>query len=156
MLEARLTEQESAAWIPLISTVTWLPAALDTQLERDSGLGHGEFVVLKVLYLQEDHQMHLSKLARIANSRLSRLSKVVDRLAKQGWVERHRDPNDRRSTIAALTESGERKYETSSPGHVSRLRELVFDQLDEDEVRQLTAIMGKISTTLGLDSSCSA
>ncbi len=145
---------EAEAWMPLLSTVMWLPTALDIQLERDAEISHYEFEVLAVLSMQDERTMRLSELARIANSSLSRLSKVVSRLAKKGWVERRPDPDDGRTTLATLTDAGLDKVTASAPGHVARVRELIFDQLTPTETEQLAAIMTKISDATGLDGAC--
>ena len=49
-VEARwLSDSEQAAWRSLVAIVTRLPAALDTQLQRDSGLTHFDYFVLSSL-----------------------------------------------------------------------------------------------------------
>ncbi|TPX04371.1 MarR family transcriptional regulator, partial [Schumannella luteola] len=48
-LVPRLDEQESAAWLALVSLLELLPSALDSQLQRDSELTHFEFAVLSML-----------------------------------------------------------------------------------------------------------
>lgn len=149
-----LDENEAAAWLPLVSTAMWLSAALDIQLQRDAGISHFEYGVLSGLSMQPDRTLRLSELARSANSTLSRLSKVVNRLSDQGWVERHSDPEDRRSTLAILTDAGWAKVVATAPGHVMRARELVFDRLSRAEVRQLGVIASKISVAVGPDGAC--
>jgi DNA-binding MarR family transcriptional regulator len=149
-----LNEAEAAAWVPLISTVMWLPAALDTQLVKDAGISHYEYGVLSALSMREGRTMRLTELARLANSTLSRLSKVVNRLSDQGWIERHRDPADGRTTLATLTADGWEKVVRTAPGHVGRVRELIFDNLTPTEVDQLGAIAAKLSASVGTDGAC--
>lgn len=149
-----MNEAEAAAWVPLVTTMMWLPSALDTQLLRDAGISHYEYGVLSALSMGEGRTRRLSELARFANSTLSRLSKVVNRLSTQGWVERHPDPEDGRSTLATLTEAGWEKVVAAAPGHVERVRELIFDQLTPTEVDQLGAIVTKLSATIGTDGAC--
>ena len=147
-----LDDNEAAAWMPLMSTIMWLPAALDVQLRRDAGITHVEYGVLSSLSTAADRTMRLRELARIANSTLSRLSKVVDRLSDQGWVERRPDPEDGRSTLATLTEEGWQKVRDTAPGHVERVRELVFDRLTRAQVAQLKAIASTLAAAVGPDS----
>ncbi|OZC59739.1 MarR family transcriptional regulator [Rhodococcus sp. 06-621-2] len=150
-----LDESEAAAWVPLVSAVMWLPTALDIQLVRDAGLSHFEYGVLSGLSMQADRSLRLRDLARSANSTLSRLSKVVDRLSDQGWVERRPDPEDGRCTQAVLTEAGWDKVAAAAPGHVNRVRELIFDRLTRAEVKQLGVIVSKISGAVGPDGASS-
>ena len=140
--------------MPLMSTIMWLPVALDTQLRRDAGITHIEYGVLSSLSTAAERTMRLRELARIANSTLSRLSKVVDRLADRGWVERRPDPEDGRSTLATLTDQGWEKVRDTAPGHVERVRELVFDRLTGTEVAQLGAIASTLASAVGVDGAC--
>lgn len=149
-----LNEAEAAAWMPLLSTAMWLPAALDQQLQADAGISNFEYGVLAGLSVQEARSMRMSDLARVANSTLPRLSKVVDRLEKSGWVARRPDPADGRSTLATLTDEGVAKIAATAPGHVARVRQLVFDHLTAAQVRQLGIIVSKISSAVGPDGAC--
>ncbi|RUQ87522.1 MarR family winged helix-turn-helix transcriptional regulator [Labedella gwakjiensis] len=149
-----LTDDEERAWIPFVSTVMWMPAALDLQLERDAGLSMFEYLVLSGLSMQDDRSLRLRDLALFANSTLSRLSKVVNRLSDQGWVERRPDPDDGRSTLATLTDAGWDKVVATAPGHVAQVRELIFDRLTPAEVEQLRTITSKLSTAVGPDGAC--
>lgn len=149
-----LDEAEAAAWRSLVSTVMWLPSALDSQLQRDAGVSFVEYGVLSALSAQDDRTMRLSELARFANSTLSRLSKIVNRLSDQGWVERRPDPDDGRSTLATLTDAGLDKVVATAPGHVDQVRELILDRLTRAEVRQLGTIASKVSAAVGPDGAC--
>ncbi len=149
-----LDDAEAAAWTQLISTTMWLPSALDAQLQRDAGISHVEYGVLSALSTAENRTMRLSELGRIANSTLSRLSKVVNRLSDQGWVNRRPDPEDGRSTLATLTDEGLEKVVATAPSHVGRVRELVFDQLTRAEIKQLGVIFAKISAAVGPEGAC--
>lgn len=75
-----LTAEQQEAWLTLIALVTRLPAALDTQLQRDSALTHFEYFVLAALSDAPDHKLQLSVLAQRANASLSRLSHVVTKM----------------------------------------------------------------------------
>jgi DNA-binding MarR family transcriptional regulator len=140
-----LNADEQAVWLELIAAVMWLPAALDAQLQRDAGLSHFEYGVLMHLSMSPNREARMSELASRANSTLPRMSKVIDRLAKQGWATRRPDPADGRYTLAALTEAGWEKVVASAPGHVEQVRRMVFDPLTAAQVRQLGAIAGKIA-----------
>jgi hypothetical protein len=83
-----LTDDERDAWMPLIGVLIKLPAALDAQLQRDSGLSHFEYMVLSRLSEAPERTLRMSDLAVLANGSLSRLSHVVTRLERRGWVRR--------------------------------------------------------------------
>lgn len=135
-----LTDEQSAAWLVLMSLSTWLPAALDAQLQRAAGLTHVEYGVLAALSMAPERQARMSAVASFSNVNLSHLSRIVARLEKSGWVRRTPDPTDGRSTLAILTPAGWDKVVASAPGHAEEAQRLVFDNLTATQVRQLTEI----------------
>ena len=143
-----LSEDERAAWIRLVSVFIKLPAALDAQLQRDAGVSHFEYMVLSRLSEAPDHTLRMSDLAVLANGSLSRLSHVVTRLERRGWVRREPCPGDGRFTNAVLTKDGWAKVEATAPGHVAAVRELVIDALNPEQIEQLRDIslasMGRV------------
>jgi len=135
-----LTDEQQQAWRRFVSVLFKLPAALETQLQRDAGLTHMGFLVLASLSEEPDRRLAMSKLAKKATASLSRLSHVVARLEAQGWVRRERDPEDGRVQIAVLTEAGYRKIVEAAPGHAEAVQQLVFDRLTPNQVKQLAKL----------------
>lgn len=117
-----------------------LPAALDTQLQRDEELTHFGYWVLAMLSEAPKRRLRMTELAARSNSSLSRLSHTVARLEAQGWVVREPSPDDRRGNFAVLTADGLAKVRRAAPGHVRTVQELVFDALTDSQVRQLDGI----------------
>src|SRR5262249_46645979 len=83
-----LTKNEQEAWAALAGMMTKLPAALDTQLQRDAKLTLFEYFVLSALSMAERRTLTMSQLAAIVNGSLSRLSNVIKQLERRGWVRR--------------------------------------------------------------------
>jgi DNA-binding MarR family transcriptional regulator len=132
-----LSTGELESWLPIGGLLLKLPAALDAQMQRDSGLSHFEYLVLASLSEAPERTRRMSALAALANGSLSRLSHVVKRLEGRGWIERKACPSDGRYTNAVLTEAGWEKVVASAPGHVEAVRTLILDVLSADELRQL-------------------
>ncbi|MFE3289351.1 MarR family winged helix-turn-helix transcriptional regulator [Rhodococcus sp. NPDC059234] len=140
-----LSDEQQRAWRELVALTTRLPAALDTQLQRDSGLTHFEYFVLAVLSEAPQRRLQLSVLAGQANASLSRLSHVVTKMEKAGWVRR-KSIVGARGSLAVLTAAGYAKVVAAAPGHVETVQALVFDGLDADHVRELITL-GKTMVT---------
>ena len=79
-----LDEDDRDAWGAIARMLMWLPAALDDQLQRDSGLSHYEYGILAALSAAEAATLRMSELAIYANGSLSRLSRGVARLERRG------------------------------------------------------------------------
>lgn len=141
---AWLSEQEREAWLGLIAVVELLPGVLETQLRRDSDLTHFEYFTLAMLSEAPDRTLRMTELAGRTNATLSRLSHVVNRLEQRGLVHRFPCPEDRRATNAQLTEVGWDKVVEAAPGHVSTVRESIFDAITAEQVGQMAQISAQI------------
>jgi len=139
-----LDEDEQRAWLRLAGVMLKLSPALDSQLQRDSDLTHFDYLCLAMLSQDEDHTLRMSDLAARVNSSLSRLSHVVSKLEKRGWVMRTPSPHSRRVTLAALTDEGWQVLVKAAPGHVETVRSLVFEGLAPEDVAALERIAGHI------------
>lgn len=144
-----LSDEEMAAWLPLIHVAMRLPARLDTQLRADAGITHYEFMVLSQLSQAPERTLGLSALAESTNSSPSRLSHVLRKLGERGWLVRHADG---RSASAELTDEGFAALDGAARGHVEEVRRLVFDQLSDDDIAVLRVALSKL--TPGLAGEC--
>ncbi|MBE9376281.1 winged helix-turn-helix transcriptional regulator [Saccharopolyspora sp. HNM0983] len=152
MTEPRwLDEEQQAAWRKLAALLTVIPASLDAQLQRDADLTHFGYWVLAMLSESPDRRLRMSDLAGRANASPSRVSHVVSRLEREGWVRRHRAAGDARGSVAQLTDAGFGKLTASAPGHVEQVRSLIFDGLTRDQVRQLDELSAAILQHLDPD-----
>jgi DNA-binding MarR family transcriptional regulator len=132
-----LTPAQLEAWQALTLLLARLPTALEAQLQRDSHLSYIEYYALAALSEQPDRTMRMSELAVLTNAELSRLSHLITRLQKRGYVRREPDPDDGRYTNAVLTDAGYDLVVAAAPGHVAAVRELVIDALDETALAAL-------------------
>lgn len=135
-----LRPHERRAWLALAGMVLKLPAALDEQLQTDSGLSFIEYMVLAMLGEQENRTLRMTDLAAVTNVSPSRLSHIASRLENQGLLNRSRHEHDARQINATLTDSGWRVLEEAAPGHVTHVRRLVVDVLTETQLGQLSDI----------------
>lgn len=145
-----LDEEERRAWLGLIAIMRRLEHALDTQL-REEGLTHFEYGVMAALSEAPQRELRMSALAAYAEGSLSRLSQVVARLERKGYIHRRPDPADGRYTLATLTDEGHQKMVSAAPGHVAEVRRLVFDPLTKAQVKQLTQVGQRILYAIAPD-----
>jgi DNA-binding MarR family transcriptional regulator len=139
-----LDDDELRAWLKLAGVMLKLSPALDSQLQRDCDLTHFDYLCLAMLSESDDHTLPMSELASRTNASLSRLSHVISKLEKRGWVARTPSPHSRRVTLVSLTEEGWKVLVDAAPGHVETVRSLVFDDLSREDVAALERIAGHI------------
>ena len=138
---------EQRAWRAIVALMTRLPGALDTQLQRESGVTHFEYWILTLLSEEPGHQLQMSDLAHKANASLSRLSHVVSKLERMGWAQRSATPG-RRGVQAVLTDDGYRKVVEAAPGYLDAVRHLVFDGLTSEQKDQLAELAELLAVQL--------
>jgi DNA-binding MarR family transcriptional regulator len=149
----RMNERESDAWLSLVTVMQLLPAALDSQLERDAGMTHFEFQVLSLLRMEPGNTVRVKEIADRTAATLPRVSKVLTRLERRGLLERTTAAEDRRASNVTLTAQGRREVIRATAGHVSFVRRTVVDQFDEESLAQLAAISQTITQALQADKS---
>lgn len=139
-----LDSEEQRNWHAFAYALVRLPAALDAQMQRDADISHFDYMVLSALSSVPGRTLRMSVLAQYTGGTLSRLSNVVGKLEKRGWVRREPDPSDGRYTLAILTDQGQDKVVASAAAHVEEVRRFVFDPLTRAQQRQLAVISERI------------
>jgi len=109
-------EAVKAAWHALISAKVASWNTLERELSDSHGLGVSDFEVLDHLATKQDgcRAQNLAEAVHLSQSALSRL---VDRLARHGLVERCGCDQDRRGIYVVLTEAGEQRHAEAVPTH---------------------------------------
>ena len=142
--EVWLADGQQESWRAVVGLLTVLPAALDSDIRRAAGLTMFEYTVLASLSEAPKRTLQMSALAARASASLPRLSHVVTRLEKRGWITREVCDRDARATNAVLTRSGWEKVAATAPHHAQTVRDLVVDALSPSQFQQLGIIAGKI------------
>jgi DNA-binding MarR family transcriptional regulator len=149
-----LAAGDQQTWLALASMLIRLPAALDAQLQHDAGISLFEYQVMAALSMSAERTLRMSVLAALTEGSLPRLSQVVGRLEKRGWIRRTPDPADGRYTLAILTQEGWAKVVAAAPGHAAQVRRLVFDPLTKAQSQQLREIGRRIMRAIDPDDPC--
>ncbi|MFE3659895.1 MarR family winged helix-turn-helix transcriptional regulator [Streptomyces sp. NPDC059165] len=135
-----LSAEEQRVWRSYLHATTLLEDSLDRQLQRDAGMPHVYYGLLVQLAEAPRRRMRMTELAKDAKITRSRLSHAIARLEKNGWVRREDCPSDKRGQNACLTEEGFDVLKKAAPGHVTAVRQALFDRLTPEQVRQLGEI----------------
>jgi DNA-binding MarR family transcriptional regulator len=105
------------AWRQMAACHAAACAALERELGERHGLGVSDFEVLERLAESEEHKFRAQDLAEAVHLSQSALSRLVDRLARHGLVERCGCEGDRRGIYVVLTDAGERRHAEAVPTH---------------------------------------
>ncbi|MFI6639375.1 MarR family winged helix-turn-helix transcriptional regulator [Streptomyces sp. NPDC050504] len=143
-----LTDEEQCVWRAYRHATTLVEDHLDRQLQRDARMPHIYYGLLVQLSQSPRRRRRMTELAKDAKITRSRLSHAIARLEKNGWVRREDCPSDKRGQNAVLTDAGFEMLSRSAPGHVSAVRQAIFDRLTPEQTRQLGEIMHIVAEAL--------
>ncbi len=101
-----LTSAELAAWRGFLRAHATVVRALEGDLQAEHDLPLASYDVLVQLSEAPDRRLRMTELAdRVLLSR-SGLTRLADRLEREGLLTREPCPSDARGTLAVLTEAG--------------------------------------------------
>ncbi|MEU4418021.1 MarR family winged helix-turn-helix transcriptional regulator [Nocardia salmonicida] len=103
------------------------------------GLSGLELNTLLRLSRSPNSRLRMSDLAAQTELSTSGVTRVVDRLAAAGLIERQLDPTDRRSAYAALTDAGVRRLEQVLPDYLAALEQWLTGLLTPTQLDGLIA-----------------
>jgi len=146
-----LTAEERTAWLGLNTVMSLLPAALDSDLQGLEGITLFDYHMLAMLSEAPDRALTMTDLAARTSASLSRLSHVVKKLEKRGWVIRSQSAGDARVKIASLTKQGWDAVVKMAPHHVKTVRALLLESLDDKDIKDLARISRKVVRVLDED-----
>jgi DNA-binding MarR family transcriptional regulator len=141
---ALLSTRELRAWRGLLRVHAALAKALDADLEREHGLPLSSYEVLVVLHDAEQRRMRMCDLASSVFLSRSGLTRLVDRLERDGLVVRVACPGDARGAFAKLTPAGREKLAAARGTHLRGVRRMFLDLLAEEEQEMLGDVWERV------------
>jgi DNA-binding MarR family transcriptional regulator len=125
-----LSREERVLWRRFVETHAAIVRRLDEDLRAQSGLTLSSFEVLYELVRAPGNRLRMAELADRLLFTRSGVTRLVDRLERDGFVERNECPHDGRGVYAILTEKGFDTFEAAAAPHIDGIRRLFLDRLD--------------------------
>jgi len=136
------------AWASLARAVDAVQNSFARRLETlDMTLPY--FSVLTLLFNADDQRLPMSKIARDLAMTSGGFTKLADRMARDGLIDRRGSSGDRRVVFAALTGPGRALAGRANDAHRHFLREEVLDRISRDELDTLRDIADRLAGIAG-------
>jgi MarR family transcriptional regulator, organic hydroperoxide resistance regulator len=140
---AAAAEQFSAAWEAFFRTTRRLRSRAGKQpLE---GLSLPQYHLLEAL--RDEDELSVGVLAEAAGVAPPTASRMLDCLARDGFVERRHSETDRRAVLISLTPSGRTAVEAAHD-QVNGFRRRVFEALEPAEREHAAALLTRLTSVL--------
>ncbi len=139
-----LDEEELAAWRGMLRAHAELVRELDAELAREHDMPLSSYEVLLFLNDSSEGRMRMSELADSVLLSRSGLTRLVDRLERQGLLRRERCESDARGFFAEITPEGRRAFAIARKTHLDGVRRLFLSRFSRDELRTLGGMWAKL------------
>lgn len=133
-----LTPLELRAWRGMLRAHAALLRTLDADLRAAHGLSVTSYEVLMLLGTSPRKRMRISELSSATLLSVSGMSRMVDRLVREGLAVRESCEDDGRGAEVALTPSGRGRLRAARAGHLAGVRREFLARFSDDEL----AVMG--------------
>jgi len=117
---------------------------LDAELAREHDLPLSSYEVLLYLNDSAEGRMRMSELADSVLLSRSGLTRLVDRLERQGLLRRERCESDARGLFAEITPEGRELFAAARKTHLDGVRRVFLSRYSRDELRTLGELWQKL------------
>ncbi len=138
-------ETVQRAWRGLLRAHACLAKRLDTQLEQAHHLPMTSYEVLNHLERSSGGRMRMCDLAEQAHLSRSGLTRLVDRLERDGLLERCSCKHDARGSYACLTPVGRERLMEARGTHLAVVKEHFLSRFSDSELRMLAEMWERIA-----------
>jgi DNA-binding MarR family transcriptional regulator len=139
-----LDEEELAAWRGMLRAHAELVRELDSELAHEHDMPLSSYEVLLYLNDSSEGRMRMSDLADSVLLSRSGLTRLVDRLERQGLLRRERCESDARGLFAEITPEGRKVFAAARKTHLDGVRRVFLSRFSRDELRTLGGLWQKL------------
>lgn len=140
-------EKKLDAWKELLRAHASLTDVLEKELREARGLPLSWYDVLVQLDAAGG-RLRMHDLARAVLLSRAGLTRLVDRMAREGYVDRAACEADRRGIFVNLTPKGAHELDAASPGHLRGIADHFSDHVSLEEAAAMSAAFRRILDTL--------
>jgi DNA-binding MarR family transcriptional regulator len=139
-----LTPAELGAWRGMLRVHSALVKALDAELLAGHDLPLTSYEVLINLQAAPDRRRRMAELAEGVLLSRSGMTRLVDRLEREGLLERDACVSDGRGTFAVLTDKGDALLAEARRTHLDGVRERFLRHFSREELEQLAGLWNRV------------
>jgi DNA-binding MarR family transcriptional regulator len=139
-----LGDRELRAWRGLLRVHATLSKALDAELEAEHDLPLSSYEVLMYVADAEGERMRMCDLAESILLSRSGLTRLIDRLERDGLVCRTTCSSDARGSFACLTPEGRAKLNAARATHLAGVRRLFLQHFGPEEQELLGSMWERV------------
>jgi DNA-binding MarR family transcriptional regulator len=141
---ALLTGPELAAWRGFLRVHSALARELDAELVSEHGLQLSSYEVLLTVADAPGERMRMSEIADSVLLSRSGVTRLVDRLERDGLVERIPCEDDARGQYAVLTPRGRATFDAARATHLAGVRRRFLGLLEPEQLERMAGLWERL------------
>ena len=139
--DTRPTKDTLRLWLRALTFTNLVEQRIRSLLHANFGVTLPRFDVMAALY-DAPAGLSMGEVSRRLMVSNGNVTGIVERLAREGLVWRRTNPEDRRSQLVRLTDSGRTTFEGMAEAHEDWIVSMLSG-LSEEEAEQLKYLLGK-------------
>ncbi|AIE86137.1 MarR family winged helix-turn-helix transcriptional regulator [Fimbriimonas ginsengisoli] len=143
-MDGELTSAQKEAWIAFFVAHGALSKKIDRDMVEAGVVPMDTYDILLTLEMAPEKRLRMSELADRALLSRSGITRLVDRLERDGLLGRQSCPSDRRACHAVITEKGLAERERAWPVYRKSIAQHFASHLTEDEALKVTEVFSRM------------
>ena len=145
-MEAKIeiNEKRLAVWQAFLQAEAKVVCALTCEMQQAQGFSLTWFHVLMHLDNEPGGGLRLQELAKAVTLSQSGLTRLLDRMAGDGLVERKPCSSDRRGSYAIITPKGQKALAQARPLYLQGIRTHFLQHLNDEDLEVLDRVFAEI------------
>jgi len=139
-----LDATQLGAYFALIEASSLLKHAVEQQLREAGDLSYVQFQLLATLGDSPTGSRRMTDLADGVVYSRSGLTYQAGLLDKRGLITRSPSPDDERGVVVTVTGAGRDLIARVLPGHVDRVRQLLFEPMTGKDLAAFGSVLGRV------------
>jgi DNA-binding MarR family transcriptional regulator len=140
-----LDPAELGAWRGFLRVHSQLSKALDAELIREHDLPLTQYEVLLFLHDAPEGRLRMSELADGVLLSRSGLTRLVDRMERDGLLRREPCEEDARGYFAVITDAGRERFGRARATHLDGVRERFLAHFSREELGTLAELWERVA-----------
>jgi DNA-binding MarR family transcriptional regulator len=144
----QLSDEEKAAYRALVRVVLAAPRAVSADITPDCGLGLSYYMALETLAEAPGRQLRMAELAIACGVSVSGITRIIDRLEREGLTARADSAGDARVIVAVLTPAGQASLDKGRPAYHASIRRHFLGHIGDMDLARFTSGLEHIAESL--------
>jgi DNA-binding MarR family transcriptional regulator len=148
-MQDQLNTEQAGVWKMFLRAHASIMRTMESDIQRTHDISISWYDVLTQLSLAEGKRMTHTRLGERILVTGGGVTRLVDRMAREGLVVRRASRNDRRTSYVVLTKKGESVLAEATPQVIETVQQNFLQHLRDDEIPVIRRLLARVLSEEG-------